>query len=67
MSIFEFDSSKSEPNKSKHGIDFGEAQLTWNYPNFLEVQAKSDDEPRFLIIGKVFNKCWSAVITYHNE
>jgi Uncharacterized protein conserved in bacteria len=63
---FEYDRRKSDSNKSKHGIDFEEAQLIWSDPNFLEVQANSDDEPRFLIIGKIFDKHWSAVITYRN-
>jgi len=30
----------------------------------LEIPAKTSDEPRFLIIGKIAIKHWSAVITY---
>ncbi|BFM20110.1 BrnT family toxin [Gilvimarinus japonicus] len=66
MSVFEFDSKKSDSNKSKHGIDFNEAQLIWSDPDLLEVQATSDDESRFLMIGKIANKHWSAVITYRD-
>lgn len=66
MNEFEYDSKKSDSNKSKHGIDFEEAQLIWEDPDFLEVQAKSDDEPRFLVIGKITHKHWSAVITYRD-
>jgi hypothetical protein len=29
--------------------------------------AKTLDKPRFLVVGKINNKYWSAVITYHGE
>jgi uncharacterized DUF497 family protein len=65
--MFEFDDSKSKSNFQKHGIDFIEAQALWNDSNLLEIPAKTLDEPRFLIIGLIENKHWSAVITYRNE
>ena len=64
MNSFEFDAAKSESNRTKHGIDFVEAQGLWNDPMLLEIPAKTDDEPRFLVIGLVDGKSWSAVITY---
>ena len=67
MHSFEFDSKKSQSNKAKHGIGFDEAQLIWEDPDLLEVQAKSDDESRYLVIGKIAKKHWSAVITYRDE
>ncbi len=67
MHVFEFDSKKSQSNKDKHGIDFDEAQVIWEDPDLLEVQAKSSDEPRSLVIGKIGNKHWSAVITYRDD
>lgn len=67
MSDFEFDGDKSAANRIKHGIDFLEAQALWNDPDLLEIQAKSDDEPRFLVVGLIGVKHWSAVITYRNE
>jgi uncharacterized DUF497 family protein len=51
----------------KHGIDFLEAQQLWNDPHLLEIQARSTDEPRFLVIGKIGLTHWSAVITYRDE
>ncbi len=30
----------------------------------LEIRAKSEDEPRFALIGKIGDKHWSAVVTY---
>lgn len=67
MISFEFDESKSESNRSKHGIDFNDAQMLWNDPNLLEIPAKTEDEPRFLVIGVISGKHWSGVITYRGE
>ena len=64
MISFEFDATKSESNSTKHGIDFIEAQSLWNNPMLLEIPAKTDDEPRYLVIGQIDGKHWSAVITY---
>ena len=64
MYSFEFDAAKSESNRTKHGIDFVEAQILWNDPMLLEIPAKTDDEPRYLVIGSIDGKHWSAVITY---
>jgi uncharacterized DUF497 family protein len=64
MISFEFDPTKSETNRTKHGIDFVEAQDLWNDPMLLEIPAKTDDEPRYLVIGLIDEKHWSAVITY---
>ena len=67
MSSFEFDAQKSETNRTKHGIDFVEAQGLWNDPMLLEIPAKTEDEPRFLVIGQIEGKHWSAVITYRGS
>ena len=64
---FEFDPKKSEANKTKHGIDFHEAQAMWNDPDLIEIPAKTSDEPRYLVIGKISGNHWSAVITYRGE
>ena len=67
MLDFEFDDDKSKANQEKHGIDFQAAQELWKDPDLLEIQAKSDHENRFLIIGLNGTTHWSAVITYRNE
>ena len=64
---FVLDHRKSRMNKKKHGIDFLEAQALWNDPDRIEIPAKTIDEERLLIIGKISDKCWSAIITYRNE
>jgi uncharacterized DUF497 family protein len=54
---FEFDPKKSDSNKLKHGIDFYEAQALWDDPDLIEVPLITSDEPRFLVIGKISDKC----------
>ena len=67
MHVFEFDNAKSESNHTKHNINFIEAQLLWSDPMLLEIPAKTEDEPRFLAIGQIEGKHWSAVITYRGS
>jgi uncharacterized protein len=67
MLLFEFDAAKSESNSTKHGIDFVEAQRLWNDPMLLEIPAKTQDEPRYLVIGLLDGRHWSAVITYRGS
>jgi hypothetical protein len=64
---FEFDPRKNEANHAKHGIDFEQAQTLWDDESHLEIPVKDLDEPRFLIIGQINGKHWSAVITYCGE
>jgi uncharacterized DUF497 family protein len=65
--LFEYDLNKSQANLEKHGIDFGDAQALWNDEDRLEIPARTTDEPRWLVIGKMKGKHWSAVITYRGE
>lgn len=67
MYQFEFDTAKSTANRAKHGIDFIEAQAIWLDTDLIEVAARSEDEPRFLVIGLIDSKHWSAVVTYRGE
>jgi uncharacterized DUF497 family protein len=64
---FEFDSKKSQSNKKKHGIDFSQAQALWDDSDLIEIPARTSDEPRFLVIGKISGEQWSAVITYRRK
>lgn len=54
-------------NEKKHGIDFEEAQLLWQDENLLEVPLSFSDEMRYLCIGKIKHKHYSAVITYRSS
>ncbi len=64
---FEFDARKSARNLVKHGIDFDRAKKLWDDPDLLEIPAKTEDETRWLLIGKIAGKHWSAVITYRRD
>ncbi len=64
---FEFDPEKSRANKAKHGIDFVEAQLLWNDRDLVEILARTTVEARFIVIGRISDRCWSGVITYRGE
>lgn len=64
---FEYDPEKSAVNLTKHGIDFKSAQSLWGDQNVLEIPAKTTDELRFLTIGKIDGKYWSAITTYRNK
>ena len=62
--MFEFDELKSGANTKKHGIDFIQAQELWSDPYLIEIPAMTVDEPRYLVIGLIDGRHWSAVITY---
>jgi uncharacterized DUF497 family protein len=64
MITFEFDEAKSQANLLKHGTNFIDAQALWRDSSLLEIPAKTEDEPRFLMIGIINGRVWSAVITY---
>lgn len=64
---FEYDSAKSAENKRKHGVDFEEAQALWSDSALLEIPARVSDEPRWVVIGRMAEKHWSAVITRRND
>jgi uncharacterized DUF497 family protein len=63
---FEFDPDKSAGNREKHGIDFLEAQEVWNDLFALEVQAKSETEKRFALLGTLKDKVWAVFFTERN-
>jgi hypothetical protein len=58
---FEFDPRKGVANKRKHGIDFIEAQALWEDPDHLQVPARTQGEPRLMMIGRIGDKHWSAI------
>lgn len=65
--VFEYDPQKSARNKQKHGIDFDEARALSDDPERVEIPAKTTDEPRTLVIGRIRGKHWSAVVTSRND
>ena len=64
---FEFDPAKSASNLEKHGIDFTALQALWDDPVRVEIPARTVDEPRWLVIGRIAGRHWSAVVTYREQ
>jgi uncharacterized DUF497 family protein len=64
---FEYDPAKSLENKRKHGLDFEEAQALWQDAALVEIPARVTDEPRWVVIGKIAERHWSAVVTRRND
>jgi uncharacterized protein len=53
----------ARPICAKHGIDFAQAQGLWLDDNALLIDARSDSEPRFALVGKLGNQVWTALAT----
>lgn len=67
MLEFEFDPAKSAADLVEHRIDFTAAQSIWRDTHRIEVPARTADEPRWMVIGQIDGRCWSAVVTYRDE
>ena len=63
----EFDPEKSEANKAKHGIDFVDGQALWDDPDRLQLPARTQGEPRLMLIGRIGGKHWSAIFTIRDD
>ena len=61
---FVFDLLKSEANAKKHGINFEEAKKLWLDPNVIMGPADSRTEDRFIVVGRIGDKVWAAIITF---
>ena len=64
---FEYDHAKSSANLAKHGIDFDHAQTLWNDPLHVVIPARTVGEARWLVVGRISDHHWSAVITYRPQ
>lgn len=53
----------SRPDRS----GFEQAQALWNDVAGVEIPARVTDEPRWVVIGKIEDKHWSAVMTRRGE
>ena len=60
---FEWDNNKNEANKLKHGISFEDTKGLWNDPFRIEIQTSFPDEDRYILIGRLGKKIWTAVYT----
>ena len=64
---FEFDPAKSAANKAKHGIDFVEVQALWADDGLVDAPVPSEGEERFLAIGQLEGRYWTAVCTFRGD
>ncbi len=48
-------------------IDFDEAQALWDDPYLIEAPANVTDEPRFLAVGMIGARHWTAVYSYRSD
>lgn len=67
LTMFEYDPAKSAANLAKHGIDFEAAQALWRDDDSIEVDARSETEPRGAVIGMVDDRHWIAFFTRRGE
>jgi len=67
--MFEFDPAKSAASKAKHGIDFVDAQALWQDDAWAEAKSKANvaGEVRFLAVGRIEGKHWTAICTLRGE
>ena len=63
---FDYDKRKSASNKTKHGINFEEAQALWEDRFILKIPSSMNtiEESRFLFIGRIDSKHWTAITTH---
>ncbi|WP_080797015.1 BrnT family toxin [Arabiibacter massiliensis] len=64
---FEYDPAKSARNRAKHGIDFEDAKELWADENLVELSSPYSLEPRFLVLGIMGGKHWTAIVTYRGQ
>jgi uncharacterized DUF497 family protein len=67
LPTFEFDPAKSAANLEKHGIDFEEAQALWADEALIVAPARAEDEARWLAVGRIGGRHWTAVYTLRRE
>lgn len=64
---FECDPAKSAANLANYGLDFVQAEILWQDPARVEVRARTVDEPRWLVVGKINGRHWSAIMIYREQ
>jgi uncharacterized protein len=65
--MFEYDPDKSAANFAKHGIDFEMAQALWQDDRLVIGPTASGVEERWMVVGMIEGKLWSAIVTYRDD
>ena len=63
---FEFDPARSKANKLTHRMYFEETQEMWAGP-VVEIPSASVAEKRWLVIGRISGRSWTAITTRRGE
>ena len=63
---FEFHQAKSRANRHKHGVSLEEATQMWKEA-YLEIAARTVDEPRFMAIGRIRGRLYASIYTIRGE
>ena len=58
---------KAKQISASNGIDFVEAQKLWKDEDRLEIPARTEDEPRYVLIAALSQQLLSAFFTYRKE
>lgn len=64
---FEYDPAKSAANRDKHGIDFEDARALWRDEKRVILKLWSQNEQRFIVVGLIGEKLWTAICTRRGE
>ena len=62
----EYDPDKSAANLKKHGLSLEQARQLWEVSAAV-IRARTVGEDRFMIIGPLGNKLYSAIFTMRGE
>ena len=66
--MFEWDESKANDNKSKHGISFADTFAVFEDPNAVTLQDFRKNEQRYVTIGMdAFGRILVVVYTWRDE
>lgn len=66
--MFEWDESKANDNKSKHGISFADTFSVFDDPNAVTLEDFRKDEQRYVTIGMdAFGRILVVVYTWRDE
>jgi hypothetical protein len=65
--IFEWGEEKNASNSHKHGIDFETARRIWLDENRVEIEAPYPIEERWIEIGAIGDKLWTAIFTIRDN
>lgn len=65
--LFIYDPEKDQSNIAKHGIGFEEAKSLWDDKGIIEIPAHKQGEKRRMVIARMDNTFWSAIITYRGK